>query len=100
MVVSDLFLREIKKVIGLEKDAVLGSFDSFGIKVLLFAAAPQKSVYRLAEKTGLHFSDAVHAANALDCGAEAIVSWNKKDFLKARKFVRCVTPAEFVQGRL
>jgi len=53
-----------------------------------------KLTQEIEKQTGLHFFDSVHVAIALENQADLIVTWNKKDFEKAHKFIQCVSPKE------
>ena len=95
LAISSLFLWEVKKVIRLSEKNVFDFFQSEGLKTLPVKQAQDKTARKILRKTGLHYFDAVHAASAIESGCKAVVTWNKKDFEKAKSLIPCISPDEF-----
>lgn len=97
LVISELFLREVKSNIGLNNyEEILEYFNSiFKIKYecVLFSAEV-KARGKEFESMGIHFPDSVHAAFALNTGCKYLVTWNKKDFLPIENLIRVISPDE------
>ncbi|MFH1225212.1 MAG: PIN domain-containing protein [Candidatus Diapherotrites archaeon] len=97
IVVSDLFAYEIKKAISLEREDIGEFFRMSGVS-FVWAAVPEKNrVLKISRDCGIHFADAAHVSAAVAAGCDAIITWDKKDFSRARAIMPCFTPAEFVQ---
>ncbi len=97
LVISGLFLSEIKKVIGLDSKAVFEEFERIGVETIFVNevfSAPL--VLEITKNCRLHRGDAIHVAIALENNADFIVTWNKKDFDKARNYIIGVSPSEFL----
>ena len=97
LVISDLFLKEVKRKTFLEKRDVEEFFGKEKIRIVASKTCGRKGALEIANATGIHFSDAMHVCCALQSGCNAIVTWNKKDFEKARDLIQCFNPVEFVQ---
>lgn len=97
LVISNLFLLEIKRKIFFEKNYLIDYFDSAGIQIILVEANEKQKALEISNKTGIHFSDALHAATAIKHNCNAIITWNKKDFEKTKELIPCFTPKEFIQ---
>lgn len=97
LAISDFFLFEIRKIVFLDKKSVQELFDSLGVPIVLVKEAPKEKACAVFRKTGLHFSDSLHVATAIEAKCEAIISWNKKDFEKAKELIPFFTPIEFFQ---
>jgi len=98
LVLSGLFFKEVNKVISLKKNDILEEFKRHEIEVTEAENRPsEESVSKIAKECKIHFADAVHVATALENKSNAIITWNKKDFIKAVKFVPCLTPGEVLE---
>ncbi|MFH1256254.1 MAG: type II toxin-antitoxin system VapC family toxin [Candidatus Diapherotrites archaeon] len=96
-ILPPLFFTEVRKVISLERETVLEEFERLQLKVAVAEKGPSKKlVSEIARKSGIHLADATHAAFACENQADAIISWNKKDFIKTEMFVKCFTPLEIL----
>ena len=98
LVLSDFFLFEVKKIVFLDKKGVEETFQREGIPYEFVSDAPTKKAGEISWKTGIHYADARHVANALESNCNAVVSWNIKDMKKARLLISSFTPLEFVQN--
>jgi len=99
LILSFLFFREIEKSIFLGRKDVIDFIKSnYKVTIKVFNEEKDYSpeVERIIKETGIHLSDALHIAIALDSKADLIISWNKKDFVKAIKLINCLTPKEFI----
>ena len=93
LILSGLFFKEVGKVISLNKASVLEEFERHSICIVYTEKNPSKElVSKITKECKIHFADAVHVAHAYESKADAIITWNKKDFEKAQKFVKCFTP--------
>ncbi|MEW6295669.1 MAG: PIN domain-containing protein [Candidatus Diapherotrites archaeon] len=100
LLLSYWFFKEIEKSVFLQKEEVVELLKS-NYAVLIQEIKRGKGYYlemkNIARETGIRFGDALHIAIALDSKADLIVSWNKKDFLKARSLINCLNPKEFIE---
>jgi predicted nucleic acid-binding protein len=97
LILSGLFFMEVERVISLKKEDILSEFNRLKIGIELVEKKPlRKLVSKIIKETKIHFADAVHIAVACENKADAIITWNKKDFAKAQKFVPCFTPSEIL----
>ncbi len=98
LLLSELFFTEVEKVISLNKSAILEEFNMLKIKVEIFENSVSKNlISKIIKETGIHFADAVHTAIAIENNASALISWNKKDFMKVHKFVKFLQPNEILE---
>ncbi len=98
LVLSELFFTEVEKVISLKKEAVLEEFNRLKIKVEVFENKVSENLLsRIIKETGIHLADAIHTAIAIENNANALISWNKKDFMKVYKFVKFFQPNEILE---
>lgn len=98
LILSDLFFKEVNKVISLKKDDVLEEFKRHEVDATAAEKNPSKErVSRAIKECRIHLADALHAATAYENRADAVITWNKKDFAKAQKFVKCFTPKEILE---
>jgi len=97
LLLSGLFFKEVKKVISLDKSDILEEFERHGIPIACTENIPSKElVSSVIKESRIHLADAVHVALAYESNADAIISWNKKDFAKSKNFVKCSTPQEIL----
>lgn len=97
LILSDPFFMEVERVISLKKEGILSEFNRLKIGIELAEKKPQGTlVSKIIKETKIHFADAVHIAVVCENNADAIVTWNKKDFAKAQKFAPCFTPSEIL----
>lgn len=100
LVLSDIFLAEIKKKTHFNLNDVNDFFDGIKVKIHWVRTASSKHSLQISQQTGIHFLDAVHVANAIESGCESIITWNKKDFEKTGKLISFFNPVEFVKDIL
>ncbi|MFH1256795.1 MAG: PIN domain-containing protein [Candidatus Diapherotrites archaeon] len=96
VVISRLFLQEVEKVISLSEKNVLDVLNSEGLKIVKVEMALRKTTLNISGCAGIHYLDAAHIASALESNSNAIVTWNKKDFEKAKRLIPCISPDEFI----
>ncbi len=92
IVVSAHFLREVKKVVFLEKDQVKQTLEGFGLKIVFVGLVDRRKTALIQRRTRIHFSDALHVAIALENHCDSIITFNLKDFKKAEMFIGCLAP--------
>ena len=98
LVLSGLFFSEVKKVISLKKEDILEEFKRHKLEFISVENKPPKErVLRITRECKIHFADALHVAFACEAKADAVITWNKKDFIRAQKFVNCFTPSEILE---
>lgn len=97
LILSPLFFAEIKKIIYTDKKAVLEFLEEFGLNLKVISTAKYSNIDEINRKTGIHFSDAEHVANALNSACKYIITFNEKDFKKAEVLIPYKTPAEFTR---
>lgn len=98
IVISDTFLKEIFGVVNLPHDTVRGFFEMWRVSTVPAAVAEMQDSIDTARKTGIHFADAVHIATAVKERCDYIVTWNLKDFEKAKALMPCKSPREFIDA--
>lgn len=97
LVISEFFFFEVKKHTALEKQDVIEILEENKIPFVLFGIVSHQKAKEILLKTGIHFSDAVHIANAIETKCDAIITWNKKDFENARHLIASLDPQELVR---
>lgn len=100
LVISELFLQEVKKIVSLEKKDIEELFDLLGIQIVLFGETDKRKAIQISKETGIHEGDATHIVNAVESDSYCIITWNKKDFGKASRIISCYTPNEFIEDIL
>ncbi|HLD59004.1 MAG TPA: PIN domain-containing protein [archaeon] len=93
VLISEWFLREVKHIAFLDKEAVFEDFERMKVKTVFAGNPSQESIFRIMKGCGIHAADAVHVAVALENKADFIVTWNAKDFEKAAGFVKPISPS-------
>lgn len=91
LVLSDLFFREVEKVIYLKSSEVLAHFEKNMVKTEVVGS----DNVVLNPVKGLHFSDYFHVAIAVHFKCACIVTFNVKDFSKAAHLIKIVEPKDF-----
>ena len=93
---SDLTYFEIKKIAYFSEQEVNGLMKKF--KINIEEVKTDKETFEKAEKVKqeikIHYPDNIHVALALKSKANAIITWNLKDFLKAKKLIKVLTPSD------
>lgn len=98
VMISELFLREIDRAIHLPRATVTDTFERLGVKTIFATTAEEGRARDISRKIGIHFSDAVHVANAADWQCGYIITWNLKDFEKAKMLVPCKSSTGFIEA--
>jgi len=94
IVLSYWFFAEAYNCCYLNKEEILDYFKDKSIKVEIMPKEGQIP-WRDFANQGLHFSDALHAAIALSCKCDCIVTFNVKDFEKIKGRINVLPPEEF-----
>ena len=95
VVLSKLFFAEVQKITALKKELVLEEFKRLEIEIKETGTMPdEKLAFEIVKECGIHYSDALHVAFAIGNKADFIITWNRKDFEKTGKLVKCLTPSE------
>ncbi|MFH1752378.1 MAG: type II toxin-antitoxin system VapC family toxin [archaeon] len=97
LVVSELFILEVMKVVSLSEKDILEFFCSFGLKTVFVKSVEITEAFCVKKSTGIHFTDSQHIANALKYECDYIITWNKKDFKKAKDLIDFKTPKIFLE---
>ena len=96
ILVSGLFFKEIFHVLSLPEKDILLELKNLGLIVEVIRNPPEERlVSEICRSCNLHRTDSIHVATALENKADLIVTWNKRDFCKTERFVRCLSPADF-----
>ncbi len=96
LVISDLFLDEVNHVIGLNENDIYDTFKQLEIFFEHISNEPSQRGDIISKQTGIHFTDARHVANALASHCDAVVSFNRKDFIKTKHLISFMMPEEFI----
>ncbi|MEW6295130.1 MAG: PIN domain-containing protein [Candidatus Diapherotrites archaeon] len=72
LVISQLFLVEIKKKVFSEEKGIKQLFEDFGIKTTIINNVEKDKVLKIMKETEIHFADATHIANAVEYNCEYI----------------------------
>lgn len=101
IVLSDIFFKEVQKISYTGKEEVVNvikRISSFIKIVDILSSSEEKSLAnKIEQETGLHFADSLHTATALKFHCDYIITWNKKDFNRAYRYVRNLNPKEAIQ---
>lgn len=95
LVLSKWFFEEVYACCYMPKADVLSYFGGIGIKVET-AESHRKGAWKEFVAKGIHFSDSLHAAMAIDCKCDCIVTFNIKDFEKISGTIVVMEPAGFL----
>jgi predicted nucleic acid-binding protein len=96
-VFSDLTLNEIKKHCFYDKEDVIELLTAFEIQFEFVKLTDRdKELSKKFFAKGVHAPDCIHAAFAMNCGCEILVTFNKKDFLALEGLILVLSPNELV----
>ena len=97
VVLSDLALEEIGKKVYYRKEEVLGFFGRFGVEVeqIRIGERDFESASEIRRK-GIHGSDALHAALAVNSGCAIFLTFNKKHFGILADIILIKEPADLL----
>jgi len=93
---SELFFKEVKKVIFSEKEEVIAWLEEMELNLILVETCNDEKAGKISKEYNIHLADAVHIATTVANKSDAIITWNKKDFIKANKLIESFTPSEFL----
>ncbi len=93
IIVSELFLDEVKDYLKISKKDIYQYFTLKGTKTE--TVETNTDFARIMESKGIHFPDSVHASTAIASNCECIITFNKKDFKPAKKWIQILLPEEF-----
>ena len=97
LIISDFALTEIQKAAYYSREEVeefLKNFEILFEVIKTNRETREKSNSIL--RTGIHRPDNLHVQLAVDSKAEAIVTWNLRDFKKAEDIICCYSPADLL----
>ena len=94
LVLSKWFFREAVEFCFSSKEETLDFFNKAGIKTEVADSAKKPQLEYLKE-SGLHYSDLLHAAVAIQQKCDCIVTFNLKDFKKLKEKITVFEPASF-----
>lgn len=98
IVISGLFLDEVYTATKLSPESIFEFFLERKITFELIQASAliTEKASQMRTKTGIHFSDGLHAAMAISTGVEYIITWNLRDFKKVEEFITVLSPRAFL----
>ncbi|MBN1941535.1 MAG: type II toxin-antitoxin system VapC family toxin [Candidatus Diapherotrites archaeon] len=95
LVISELFVMEVKRITGLGRKEIEETLEQLNVNFLFVENTENKKAKEIERKTGIHFTDALHIANAQETGCKLIITWNTKDFERAKNLIPCRRPSDF-----
>jgi len=98
IIISDLTLKEIKKIGYYSQEEVEELLKQYDIIFEIIESNEErvKKAKRIEQEMGVHYPDSLHIQLALDSKADAIVTWNLKDFESAEELIPICSPADLV----
>jgi len=98
IIISDLTLKEIKKIGYYSQEEVEELLKQYDIIFEIIESNEErvKKAKRIEQEMGVHYPDSLHIQLALDSKADAIVTWNLKDFESAEGLIPIRSPADLV----
>ncbi len=94
LILSDLFFEEVQKQTYLSKDEITAYFKEQNINFETARIKPGLPWKKFIAR-GIHYSDALHAATAIAFKCNCIVTFNIKDFEKAKNEIKSFEPSDF-----
>jgi len=95
IVLSDHTLAEIEKIVHYTPESTIKFFINLDIKCEIVETSKNDvAMAKELNKKGSHFSDALHAAIALNKNCQFILTFNKKDFTFVENNISVVEPAD------
>jgi len=95
LVLSELFFKEVGKRGHLSQQEVMEYLKAHNV-VFEFVEETEKPPMEIFLKKGLHSSDALHAAVAVRHECDCIVTFNVKDFARAKDLISVFAPDDFI----
>ncbi|MEK6971077.1 MAG: hypothetical protein AABW68_05345 [archaeon] len=93
IVLSSLFLDEVKKITRMNEEGILGTFGKLNIRSEIYPINQVLFTLRF-KKLGIHQLDAIHVAASIESGCTCIVTFNMKDFARQQE-IPVFQPATF-----
>ena len=93
LLISELFIKETQKHCFMEKKELQMFFEEKEIHVEFIEDS--KKICRTLLLLGPHYSDAIHATNAINNKCDAIATFNIKDFEKIRNKINIINITQF-----
>lgn len=95
-IISDLCSKEILENAYSSREEIEEMLKTLGIKFEAVRTAPATAARarEILRSTGIHYPDNIHVQLAVEAKSDAIVTWNTRDFIKAKKLVPCLRPDE------
>jgi len=93
LVLSEAFFEEVKHISYCSKDGVVELLSKLGAKILC-VDTPRVLKTSSFTTLGIHKGDAFHVALAMHFKCDCIVTFNLKDFLPAREWIKVCEPSE------
>lgn len=94
IVISELTLKEIKKIGYTEKEEIVEQIKNRKVKSE-YIQSNYKIEFTKFEKLGIHIPDSIHVAIAIKERCDCIVTFNIKDFKLANSFIKVIEPSEY-----
>jgi len=97
LIISDFALTEIQKAAYYSREEVEEFLKNFEILFEVIETTREiKEKSNSLLRTGIHRPDNLHVQLAIDSKAEAVVTWNLRDFKKTENIIRCYSPADLL----
>ena len=98
IIISDLTLKEIKKIGYYSQEEVEELLKQCDIIFEMIESNKERvrKAKGIEREMGVHYPDSLHIQLALDSKADAIVTWNLKDFESAEGLIPIRSPADLV----
>ncbi|MBN2067748.1 MAG: PIN domain-containing protein, partial [Candidatus Diapherotrites archaeon] len=98
IILSGLALQEIEKIAHYPKEETLRFFKEREIEVEVVEACQKDArTARQFLKKGGHYSDALHAALAINSSCTILLTFNKKNFTAVENLLKVREPADLIQ---
>jgi len=98
LVLSDFLFKEVKEKIPVAPEDIVNTLLELGLKIDVLESVEDDLRFAASLAVPpLHIEDAFHVAIAIRAGCDAIVTFNKKDFLPVGKRLAVFEPSEAVQ---
>jgi predicted nucleic acid-binding protein len=98
LIFSDLTFKEIRKIAYYSQEEVEELLKQYDIPFETIHSNQErirKSKIR-GQEMGVHYPDSLHIQLAIDSKADAIVTWNIRDFENAEKLIKICSPTDLV----
>ncbi|MEK6821462.1 MAG: hypothetical protein AABY11_03635 [archaeon] len=93
VVLSELFFNEVRKIIQMEAEDVVGVFDALHVKTERYSVRGALFTRQFKQK-GIHQMDATHLAISIQAECQCVVTFNLKDF-ERQQIIQVYEPATF-----